>query len=175
MEKIAKIGIVAALLVCLVASVLAFSGQGFGNKGGNEAATAALESGDYESWKAAMIADLTEERFQQEQQRYTEMARRRAEMEAQMTKIQAAIDTGDYTAWKEAVGDTGPESRFAEVVTADNFATYVEMHAAMQSGDFEQAKTLAKELGLDSLGGPGGHGRGMGGPPPESVSSSTQQ
>jgi len=61
------------------------------------------------------------------------------------TAIEAALEAGDYDAWKELMGGKG---RVSEVVTEENFTTFVAMHEAVENGDFEKAKELRKELGL---------------------------
>ena len=168
MKKVAKFGIFALLLVSLVASAFAFTGRGLGN----EAARNALESGDYTSWKNAMTAELTEERFNQMVERQSQMAEKRGVMQENFAekrnvmqeaneKIQQALDDGDYDAWKEAVSVSGRSSRIAEKITEDNFDTYVKMHQAMQDKDMETVKELSGEIGLESLEGRRGFSRGM--------------
>lgn len=85
----------------------------------------------------------------------------RAEMEANRTAAQAAIASGDYNAWKAAVGENSP---FAEKVTAENFAKFVEAHKLM-----DQAGEILKGIGIEEganmgmgMGKALGHGRGMG-------------
>jgi hypothetical protein len=51
----------------------------------------------------------------------------------------------NYEAWKELMGDRG---RITQVVTKDNFDTFVKMHEAMEDGDYEKAAEYRKELGL---------------------------
>lgn len=161
MKKVTKFGIVALLLVSLVASAFAFSGKGFGN----EVAREALEAGDYATWKEAMTAGLTEDRFNQLRERHTQMAEKRVAMQETREKVQQALEAGDYNAWKEAIGDSPRGAKSTEVITEDNFETFVEMHNAMQSGDFETAKQLAEELGLKGFGKFGiGHRKGNSGP-----------
>lgn len=63
-------------------------------------------------------------------------------------EVKAAIESGDYSAWKELVGDKGP----AELITEENFGTFVEMHNLMVSGDKESADELRDELGLEERG-----------------------
>ncbi|MBL7054347.1 hypothetical protein ISS05_01160 [Candidatus Woesearchaeota archaeon] len=170
MKKVAKFGILALLLVSLVASAFAFSGRGFGN----EAARDALESGDYVTWKNAMIAELTQENFNQmaerhsqmgekravmmesREQRYEGMAEKRAAMQEKKTEIESAMQEG-YEAWVEAVGDSPRAEKLLEVINSDNFDIFVDMHEAKQNKDFETAKELAEELGLKNPGFNKGH------------------
>ena len=90
-----------------------------------------------------------------------EMESHRAEMEASRTASQAAIASGDYNAWKAAVGEKSP---FAQNVTAENFAKFVEAHKLM-----DQSREILKSIGIEEDAGMGmgmgkalGHGRGMG-------------
>ena len=152
MKKTAKFGIVALLLLGLVASAFAFSGRGFGN----QAAKEALEAGDYGAWKGAMTEGLTEERFNHMREREQEMEGKRAEMQENRAEVEAAIDAGDYEAWLSAIEGKSMGKKHSEVITKDNFDTFVEMHNARKSEDFETAKALAEKLGFEGLG--RGHG-----------------
>lgn len=71
------------------------------------------------------------------------------QMQEEREAIQAAIDAGDYQAWKDII-DSRP--RITDVITADNFDQFVQMHKYMQEGDFEAADTIRDELGLDQFG-----------------------
>ncbi|OIO63900.1 hypothetical protein AUJ83_00490 [Candidatus Woesearchaeota archaeon CG1_02_33_12] len=157
MKNLTKFGIVALLLVSLAGSVFAFSGRGFGN----EETRQAIESGDYETWKEAMTSQLTEERFNQMKENHNQMAEKKAGMQEQRESVEAAIEAEDYDAWVLAVETCPRENKFAETVTEENFKTFVAMHNAMQDKDFETAKALAEELGLEKpegkMGGRFGH------------------
>jgi hypothetical protein len=61
-----------------------------------------------------------------------------------------AINNVDYTAWAEATSDRG--GRLSEIINEDNFAQFASMHQLIQSGEFEEAKVIAKELGIDGKG-----------------------
>lgn len=65
--------------------------------------------------------------------------------------VEAALEAGDYDAWKALMGDRGP----AQVVTEENFSTFVDLHNAMEAGDTAKAEELRAELGL-------GAGAGLG-------------
>lgn len=136
MKKIAKFGIVGLLLVGLVASAIAHPGLFR-----NEAVKEALEANDYDAWKEAISSELTEERFNKMHDRYTKMQERRAE-------IDAAIEEG-YDAWYELVSETPRGEYLTQTITEENWETFVAMHEARQDGDFETAKALADELGLE--------------------------
>jgi hypothetical protein len=59
--------------------------------------------------------------------------------------VEEAIEGKDYEAWKELMGDRG---RITQVVTEENFNTFVKMHEAMEDGDYGKAAEFRKELGL---------------------------
>jgi hypothetical protein len=59
--------------------------------------------------------------------------------------VEEAIEKNDYEAWKELMGDRG---RITQIVTKDNFDTFVAMHEAMEDGDYKKAAEYRKELGL---------------------------
>ena len=172
MKKIAKLGIIALLLVSLVTSAFAFAGRGFGKEAArgapeffldtglhNEAARNALEAGDYSAWKEAMVSQLTEERFNQMLERHNRisdnmvernqgMAEKRAAMQETRENFQNAIQTGNYNMWKEIMANTPFGAKMAEQITEEKFASFVEMHNARQNSDFETAKQIADELGI---------------------------
>lgn len=81
--------------------------------------------------------------------------------------MENAFDTLDYDAWYALMTEDGRHPRVVDIVTEDNFQTFVEAHEAMEDGDYETATTLRAELGLNSGQGPKdgtgfGKGRGMG-------------
>jgi len=59
--------------------------------------------------------------------------------------IVAAMDDGDYEAWAELMDGRG---RISEVITEDNFETFVALHEARKDGDQETVEELREELGL---------------------------
>lgn len=75
--------------------------------------------------------------------------------------MEAVFADLDYDAWVELMSEDGRHPRVLDVVTEDNFATFVEMHEAMEAGDFETADELRVDLGL-GLGNGAGHGKGSG-------------
>lgn len=127
--------------------------------GNNTAIKEAIKNDDYEaymtaleeSWKAYK-ARITEEKFNELVKHQKQMEETRAAMQEKMGKIQQALENKDYSAWKEAIGDSPHEAKLAEVITEENFNTYVEMQKAMQTHDFEKANQLAQELGLRGKG-----------------------
>lgn len=159
MKKI-TLGVLAFMLIGLMAvgAVSAFSGWGR-----NAAVDEALESGDYSTWKSAMIEGLSEERFEQMRERHGEISEHRAEMEQHREEMQAAVEGGDYETWV-ALHESKPRTPPFEL-TQENFDLFVQMHFAQQDGDYETAQELREELGLGERGpgmGFGGKGHGMG-------------
>jgi hypothetical protein len=139
-----KLGIGALLVAGILLSsgvVYAFNGQGFFN---NENIQQALGNGDYEAWKQAMTEEMTQERFQQMSQNYQQMQERQQYME----QVQVAIEAGDYNAWKSAMEQV-QRPQMTDVITEENFDTFVAIHNAMQNGDYETANQLREQLGID--------------------------
>lgn len=62
----------------------------------------------------------------------------------QHAAVEEALEKQDYPAFQAAVSD-GPLSK---KITEENFAKFAQMHAFMKAGKFDEAKALAKELGL---------------------------
>ena len=76
--------------------------------------------------------------------------------------MEAAMDAGDYNAWKELHEEYG-HGKIMDVVTEENFDRFVEMHEAMEDGDYETASEIRSELGLGQGRGKGlGQGKSMG-------------
>jgi hypothetical protein len=89
----------------------------------------------------------------------------------QHEEVETAIENGDYHAWKALMNERGGwRGHVTDVVTAENFATFAALHAAMEVGDSAKVAELRTELGLgiqpeDTLrsnGRRGGGFRGMG-------------
>jgi hypothetical protein len=114
---------------------------------------AAIESGDYETWKS-LISELpgdrkmpmTEEAFAKMIENY----KNRAVMEKAQQKIKEAIANNDYETWKSLVGELPNGADLLEKITADNFARFAEAHQLMEEArvKMEEAKTIMEELGL---------------------------
>ncbi|MBR9706575.1 hypothetical protein GOV14_06065 [Candidatus Pacearchaeota archaeon] len=62
--------------------------------------------------------------------------------------METAFENLDYDAWVALMTENGRHPRVVDVITVDNFATFVEAHEAAESGDFELAAELRAELGL---------------------------
>lgn len=83
-----------------------------------------------------------------------------SDRDAHRARIEAAIAARDYQAWKTEHDAWGGKGRAGDKVTAENFATYAQMHEAMRSGNTAEAARLRSELGLPM--GKGARGEGMG-------------
>lgn len=66
--------------------------------------------------------------------------------------VQAALEDGDYDAWVAAKGQDDRDPKVLELINADNFARFVEMHNLMKEGKKEEAQVIADELGLPQWG-----------------------
>jgi len=64
--------------------------------------------------------------------------------------MEQAFDNLDYSTWVTLMAESGRNPRVLDVVTEDNFATFVEVHKAGKSGDIERALKLRTELGLNN-------------------------
>lgn len=62
--------------------------------------------------------------------------------------IEKSFDNLDYNAWLALMTEGERHPRVVDVVTEDNFATFVEIHEARESGNFEKVLELRAELGL---------------------------
>ena len=102
---------------------------------------------DYESyltaWENFYINNkLTEDEF-------NEIVDKHQQMKENKEEINAAMEEG-YDSWLEVVESLERTPKFVEVIDEDNFDTFVEMHNALQEKDFDTAKELSDELGLDN-------------------------
>ena len=76
--------------------------------------------------------------------------------------LREALNSGDYDEWKAAIDSEERTPKMAEMITEENFNTFVELHEAKRNGDFETMKTLKDELGIEGKGlgqGEGKHSR----------------
>ncbi|MGV8171454.1 MAG: hypothetical protein ACP5OA_02045 [Candidatus Woesearchaeota archaeon] len=65
-------------------------------------------------------------------------------------QLEAAMEAGDYNAWIQIREDNNlpMRGRIFQVITADNFDKYVELHEANLAGDTAKADAIKAELGL---------------------------
>ncbi len=66
--------------------------------------------------------------------------------------LREALNSGDYDAWMAAVDSGERTPKMGEMITEENFNTFVELHEAKENGDFETMKTLKEELGIEGKG-----------------------
>ena len=64
-------------------------------------------------------------------------------------EIIEALDNGDYETWKSLMENSAHSPKVMDVVTEDNFQTFIGIHALRKEGNFEGAKILAEESGID--------------------------
>lgn len=123
----------AALLIGLVAisgTVFAFGGGFFGfglNSENREAIQQAIEANDYNAWKEAMIATLTQENFDKLAERYKAMSERKELQDA----VRQAIEAGNYEAYKQAVENLVGSYK---VISEEDFNAMVERFNTTASG-----------------------------------------
>jgi hypothetical protein len=144
-----KNALFATLAVVVAGGLIASGAYAYG--GWNEEAKQALQAGDFEAWKATnpeFANKLSEEKFAYMAEKF----------EAKQV-IYEAIEAGDYEAWKTAM-EAFEKPRMTEIITEDNFATFVAMHEAKEAGNIEEAERLASELGLEKMKGVSGRGHG---------------
>lgn len=65
-------------------------------------------------------------------------------------QLEAAMDAGDYDAWIQVRKDNNlpMQGRMFQIITADNFDKYVELHEVNLAGDIVKANAIKAELGL---------------------------
>lgn len=74
-----------------------------------------------------------------------------------MKEIMDAVDNGDYETFISLIQDKPMADEILSVINESNFSLLKEMHDLVLSGNFDEAKTIADELGLKGpwLGGKG--------------------
>jgi hypothetical protein len=77
----------------------------------------------------------------------------------EMDAIKAAVEDGDYSTWYELHQnmDHPGNGQMLETITEENFSLLGDMMDARESGDFETAKEIRDELGLEHGFGHGAH------------------
>lgn len=87
-----------------------------------------------------------------------EMEIRREEMKVEQEAMQKALESGDYNTWKSLIeARQAKQVNILETIDENNFAKFAEMNKLMGDKNFEGAKIIAEELGLNNA-----HGMGMG-------------
>ena len=69
-------------------------------------------------------------------------------------EMELAFEYNDYDAWYSLMTQNDRRPRVVDVVTAENFETFVQAHEAGENGDHETAAQLRTELGLNNGNGP---------------------
>ena len=64
--------------------------------------------------------------------------------------MEQVFDNLDYNGWVALMTEDGRHPRAVDIVTKDNFVTFVEARDALEDGDFERASELRAELGLNN-------------------------
>lgn len=159
MEKKYVLGI----LILLVAGAVFVAGVSMAEEvstntsdsGWRAQAIQAIENNSFEAWKAAMISGLTVERFNGIVQRHQARSESKAGMDSKREAVEKALEAGDYKAWKAAVDSFGKGRNISEMVSEEEFSTLVGIYKARESGDFETARSLMEESGLNMIPGIG--------------------
>ena len=76
---------------------------------------------------------------------------------AKHEEMKEIVDNGDYSAWETIMNEKVDQminkaEELEATINEETFVNIQEVHALMQAGDFEGAKELKEELGLDSFG-----------------------
>jgi len=66
-----------------------------------------------------------------------------------------AFANNDYNAWKTLMEQNANKGRVMDIVTEDNFSTFVTAHNLAAEGKIEEAKALRAEIGLGLKNGTG--------------------
>ena len=139
------------VVVASIGSISAFGGKFFGiDSESREKIAEAIETNDYNAWKEAMSAQLTEENFNMLVKRHKAIYEERAQRET----MEQALEEGDYEAWKEAVGNQSVTHD--KILDEDDFERLVQLHQARQDRECEPMGNLTEKPGFP--GGHGGHG-----------------
>jgi hypothetical protein len=116
-----------------------------GDSEDGDALRTALENDDYETWSSLMDDSCTQEITEE---RFDEMVERHAENSKNRDAIEEAIEANNFKTWS-TLSSEFDRGRAFEVITEENFSKFVEMHNAMEAGNYEEANELRKELGLN--------------------------
>ena len=140
-----KKGIIVAMVAVLTLGLITAGVSAFSIEEdfeGNTDIFQALKDGDYEAFMDAMDEDTFNE-FRNMEKHFHKPKHRIPK------EILEALDSGDYYTFVETIESFEVVPEAFEIVTEENFDTFVAMHQAMKDGDRETAKALADELGLE--------------------------
>jgi hypothetical protein len=152
------------VIVASIGSVAAFGEKFFGMdpESGN-AIVSAIKANDFNAWKEAMSAQLTEDNFKKLVQRDQTMSQRHENMsekqgtmfsgrQALNAEMNKAIKEGNYDAWKTAaVNSKSP--LVSKITNKDEFNLLVQLYQAKQDGNYTEVKELSQQLGLPGVSG----------------------
>lgn len=131
------------MLVASLGVAQAFGGNLFGmGSESRDAIENAIKAKDYNTWKEAMAAELTEENFNKLVERQETMSERQVQREA----MENAIQEGDYEAWKKAAENSSVNSSM--ILDEDHFNNLVQLNQAKQDENYTKVRELSEELGL---------------------------
>jgi hypothetical protein len=135
--------------------------------GKDDEVRAAFENKDYEAYISALekrwnnfreeltlekFNDLAEKKFERKKgffdsERVFGM-KNNAFSKEQREVVQKALENKDYFAWKDAIADCD-KGKQKEIITEENFEKFAEMQIALRNKDFETAKIISEDLGLE--------------------------
>jgi len=151
---IAGTGILFVLLA--IGTVMAFNGNGIQGIDSEimQQIRTAIENNDFQQWKQLQESTLTEENFNAIKERMQGRTQEREQMPAQNQEIQTAIENQDYTTWKTLMEESNnpQKEEMLSAINEENFHLLSEMQEARESGNFETAKTIMEELGIQQNG-----------------------
>ena len=126
---------------------------GFGN---DTAVHQALQTGDYQGYLNAIEANwqkykagITQDKFNTMSEKYNNMTANKAAMQKTQDAITKSIQDNSYQEWSSAIATLPKKPAFTDNITADNFATYVQLYNAQQNKDWTTVQTLTKQLGIN--------------------------
>jgi anti-sigma28 factor (negative regulator of flagellin synthesis) len=155
-----------AAILAVVAAGISVAAQNAENEDGSrwqKNKMQAIDDSEFGAWKAAMISGLTAERFASLAEKRQSRGMGKLEAREKMDTIRSAIENGNYEAWVAAVSEVGGKAGLAEMVTKEEFYILSEVYNAKKEGNFDRARALMDEHGLNMIPGMGlGMGDGFG-------------
>lgn len=122
--------------------------------------TNAIKANDFNAWKTAMSAQITQDNFNKLVQRYQTMYKKHGNMSEKLgttftgrqtlnAEMIQAIKDGNYDAWKTAALNS-KSPLVSKITTPDQFNILVQLNKAKQDGDYTKVKELSQQLGLST-------------------------
>jgi hypothetical protein len=166
MNRKKTLGLLAiTIVVATIGSVAAYGGKfPLIDPQSRDNITNAIKANDFNAWKEAISAQLTQDNFNKLVQRYQTMSQRHGNMsekhrtafsgrQALNAQMIQAIKDGNYDAWKTAVvNSTSPV--VSKITNEDQFKILVQLYQAKQDGNYTKVIELTQQLGL-----PAGNGK----------------